>query len=91
MTIPILDHLISELNDRYDEDSSHTVVEFMELLLSVVIGHARHLELSNLFRRCEDDMPSSKAFYTELDMWERKWRSEVLAADLNTPEKVIKH
>ena len=91
MTIPILDHLISELNDRFDEDSSHTIVEFMEMLPSVVKGHARHLEFikfTNLFRSYEDDMPSSRAFDTELDMWESKWRSEVLAADLNTPEKV---
>lgn len=96
LTIPILDHLISELDERFDADSSLVVVEFMELLPSTIIGHDQsHLQLSkltNLVSCYENDLPSSRALDTELDMWENKWRSEhLLARELDTPEKVIRH
>ena len=75
LTIPILDHLISELDERFDADSSLVVVEFMELLPSTIIGHDQsHLQLSkltNLVSCYENDLPSSRALDTELDMCER--------------------
>ena len=42
-TIPLLDHLISELNARFDSNSSQIVSEFMQLLPSEIIKNPQML------------------------------------------------
>lgn len=91
----MLDHLISELDSRFDVNSSQIVVQ---LLPSKIANHPGppHLDtnkFTNLLKSYEDDLPSSTGFDCELDLWEHKWRSEnlLLANSLNTPEKVIEH
>ena len=41
----------------------------------------------------EEDLPSHRAFDTELDLWVNQWMndSSSLAINLNTPEKVLAH
>ena len=42
----------------------------------------------------EDDLPSSRAFTAELDLWQNYWRAEncmAIAEKLNTPEKALKN
>ena len=75
LTIPMLDHLISELDTRFDESSSLYIMEFMQLLPSEVIKNApsqqQFLHIISLY---EDDLPFSRAFGTELDLWVSKWK-----------------
>lgn len=40
----------------------------------------------------EDDLPSSRSLNVELDLWQNKWKREiVLAKTLNTAEKSLSH
>ena len=38
LTIPLLDHIISELDSRFDSESSAVLVEFMQLLPSTLLA-----------------------------------------------------
>ena len=68
-------------------------MEFMQLLPSEVIKNApsqqQFLHIISLY---EDDLPSSRAFGTELDLWVSKWKDSepTLARELDTPVKVIR-
>ena len=96
-TIPLLDHLISELSTRFDESSSHFLLQFVKLLPSEIIKHPSRFtqaEFDDLLKFYEDDLPSSRAFTAELDLWQHYWCSErcmAIAENLNTPEKVLKN
>ena len=96
-TIPLLDHLISELSTRFDESSSHFLLQFVKLLPSEIIKHPSRFtqaEFDDLLKFYEDDLPSSRAFTAELDLWQNYWCSErcmAIAENLNTPEKVLKN
>ena len=93
ITIPMLDHLISELDTRFDESSSLYIMEFMQLLPSEVIKNApsqqQFLHIISLY---EDDLLFSRAFGTELDLWVSKWKDSEpsLARELDTPVKVMR-
>lgn len=92
-TIPLLDHLISELSIRFDESSSQFLLQFVNLLPSEIIKHPSRItqaEFDDLLKFYEDDLPSSRAFTAELDLWQNYWCSErcmATAEKLNTPEK----
>ena len=96
-TIPLLDHLISELNARFDADSSQLVSEFMQLLPSEIIKNPSEISKANfqsLLDFYEDDLPSSRSFECELNLWQNYWNSErclTIAEGLDTPAKVLKH
>jgi len=45
LTIPLLDHLVTELNTRFDKTDS--VVEFMQLLPSVIVNSNAFLHPQN--------------------------------------------
>jgi len=97
VTIPILDHLIAELNDRFDNSStfSVTIIEFMQLLPSEIIKREESLseeDFLTIIRLYRDDLPSHRGLGAELDLWVNQWLIDSnLAATLNTPEKVLGH
>ena len=91
LAIPLLDHIINELDSRFNSESSAIITEFMKLLPSSVCT-------SSITTRCiprilelyEDDLPSSRSLNVELDLWQNKWKREiVLAKTLNTAEKSL--
>ena len=94
-TIPILDHLISELDVRFSAGSSQYVVEFMRLLPSEVVNASSQLQLqdfTNLLQLYKEDLPSVRSFDVELNLWQSKWTGETqLANELDTPGKVLAH
>ena len=96
-TIPLLDHLISELNARFDVNSSKIASEFMLLLPSEMIKNPSDItstDFQSLLEFYEDDLPLSRSFESELNLWQNYWNSEenvVIADGLNTPEKVLQH
>ena len=94
-TIPILDHLISELAVRFNDDSAQYVVEFMRLLPAEVVNKSSQLQpedFNNLLQLYKEDLPSVRSFDVELDLWQNKWTGEPqLASELDTPGKVLAH
>ena len=97
LTIPILDHLISELDNRFDVQCSENLLEFMKLLPFKVVNATSLLvpdDFSNILRVYGSDLPSTSSFDTELDIWQNKWSTSPgseLAKELNSPEKVLAH
>ena len=76
LTIPILDHLISELDNRFDVQCSENLLEFMKLLPIEVVNATSLLvpdDFSNVLRVYGSDLPSTSSFDTELDIWQNKW------------------
>ena len=94
LTIPLLDHLITELNTRFDTASSQNVIEFMHLLPPSAITTPRsdRRNFENILQLYDNDLPCPLSFDSELDLWQHKWASEPqLASELNTPEKCLAH
>ena len=91
LTIPMLDHLISELDCRFNEDSTLIITEFMNILPSEIIKPNVNLELNNLLELYSNDLPSPRSLNTELEVWKTKWLGDLeQAKELNTPEKCLK-
>ena len=96
-TIPMLDHLISELSSRFNESSYQFLLQFIKLLPSEVIKHSTRItqaEFNDLLKFYEDDLPSSRGFTAELDLWQNYWCSDECistAEKLDTPEKALKN
>ena len=91
-----LDHLISELNVRFTESSSQFLLQFTQLLPSELIKNltkTKNTDFDELIKFYEDDLPLSRGFSAELELWKNYWSSETCKADaeaLNTPEKALK-
>lgn len=93
ITIPLLDHLLCELDARFDASSSKLVVEFMQMLPSGIVKSTslrlQQSSIPQLVQLYRDDLPS---FRSELDLWYNKWVNDPqLASDLNTPDKALIH
>ena len=67
LTIPLLDHLIVELNNRFDPVPSQHVIELMNLLPSTITS-SQHHDFENVLKMYCDDLPSSKSFSSELHL-----------------------
>jgi len=98
LTIPLLDHIISELDTRFSSDSSAVVVEFMQLLPSAIFEKnastdLKKADLSELLKLYEDVLPSPRSLDVELSLWQTKWTQHdaELAGSLDTAAKVVSH
>lgn len=95
LTIPLLDHLIAELDTRFAKEESENVVQFMHLLPSVIIKSASVLSkdmIKNILELYSGDLPSFVCINAELDLWQHKWKADTeLASKLDTPEKCLRH
>ncbi len=95
LTIPVLDHLSSELDTRFDANCSQNLMEFMRLLPFEVVKTTSQLKSENfgsILQFYGGDLPSVRSFDAELDLWQNKWKGDAhLAQELNTPEKVLRH
>jgi len=100
LTIPLLDHIISELDTRFNSASSAVVVEFMQLLPSVICeesasesANLKEADLTELLKLYKDDLPSPRSLDVELSLWQTRWREHdaELAASLDTAPKVLPH
>ena len=92
LTIPLLDHLITELDTRFDKASSQNITEFIHLLPSEITSQVTAQSFDTLLRFYEDDIPLQSAFDSEFTIWKHKWENQTqLASELNTPEKALPH
>ena len=76
LTIPLLDHLLTELDNRFNSESSAIIIEFLQLLPAAIYNKSvsETLTFTKVLNLYEDDLPSSRSLDTELDMWQAKWR-----------------
>ena len=93
LTIPTLDYLITDLDERFSPRLTNALSQTMDLLpssvaeLSDVPSATNFQDLVSLY---EDDLPSPSSLNTELHCWSVKWcgRSEE-AKELDTPLKAL--
>ena len=95
ITIPLLDHIILELESRFDTESSAIVVEFMKLLPSSSLHNTGSIQASDfprLLTLYKDDLPAPRCLDVELELWQSKWvYNAEEAKNLNTLEKALAH
>ena len=78
LTIPLLDHMLTELHNRFDSESSAIIIEFLQLSPAAIYSKSVSETLTvdtftKVLSLYEDDLPSSRSLDTELDMWQAKW------------------
>ena len=93
ITIPALDHLITEIDTRFHHGSSSVVCQIV-LLLPVTIVETQEnptsVDIADLISNYGDDLPAPESVDTELHCWSTMWRTRAEdAATLNTPAKVL--
>ncbi|KAL5515813.1 hypothetical protein EMCRGX_G001034 [Ephydatia muelleri] len=95
LTIPMLDHLITELDMRFDKETISIIVECIQLMPSEIVNSNTAIsepDFSNLLKLYGDDLPFSRGLDSEMDMWKIKWtKMPSEANELDTPEKVLRH
>ena len=95
LTVPMLDHLITELDMRFDKETISIIVECIQLMPSEIVNSnttISELDFSNLLNLYDDDLPFSRGLDSEMDMWKIKWTKMPSGAnELDTPEKVLRH
>ena len=98
MTILFLDDIISELDAHFNSVSSAVVVEFMQLLPTVICenlppspANLKEADLMEVLKLYKDDLPSLQSLDVELSLWQTRWRAHdaVLVASLDTAPKCI--
>ena len=93
LTIPMLDHLITGLDNRFEEGTAGIIVELVQILPSELVSSSVQLKASHfkdVLQLYKDDLPSAKALHTELDLWRMKWKSEsIKAKELDTTTKTL--
>jgi len=74
VTIPLLDHLLTELNLRFSEHAKRAT-EALKLIPSVMefSGHAESNGTKELIDFYQDDLPSPETVDTEIHIWRMKW------------------
>ena len=90
----MLDHLITELDMRFDQETISIIVECIQLMSSkIVISNTTISEPNlHLLKLNGDDLPFSRDLDSEMDMWKIKWtKMPSEANELDTPEKFLRH
>ena len=90
ITIPTLDHLIAEIDNRFHHDSSSIVCQVVLLLPSTLVESEERLtsvNIADLISKYSDDLPAPESLDTELHCWSTMWHED--AVSLNTPAKVL--
>ena len=89
ITVPMLDHLQNQLNERFDDssESSNSLKEFMALLPSEIAGKEQQLartDVARIVNLYKDDLPSEYAIDLELQAWSLKWKGNSESTKYNT-------
>ena len=90
----MLDHLYSQLNERFNDRSecSNSLKEFMALLPSEIASKEKQLtrtDIARIVNLYEDDLPSSYAIDLELQGWRLKWKGNSESAKYDTVPKAL--
>ena len=95
LTIPMLDHLISEMEERFQYGSSSVISE-MKLLLPSILAQSREnvkltsSDIPNLVSLYGEDLPALASLDSELHCWSVKWKDPSQCGTLlSTPAKTL--
>ena len=91
ITAPMLDHLHSQLEERFSDTSFSYINEFLNLLPCKVcdfddLGREKIPAITKLYI---DDLPEEYALDMELQAWYLKWKQHPKAKEINTLPKAL--
>ena len=92
LTTPLLDYLITEMNDRFSSQLTTTLSQILLLLPSTLSECTEILsskDVSDLVSMYEDHLPAQASVDAELHCWSVKWKGKVEAKSLYRPAKVL--
>jgi len=91
ISAPMLDHLISQLMERFSDTSSLHISEFLRLLPSKLFGSETLTRgnISTILEKYKDDLPEKYAFDMEVQAWHLKWKDDCNEKAINTMPKVF--
>jgi hypothetical protein len=90
LTIPILDHLILEVSERFSSHLTTTLTQVMLLLPAHVTGSTLTTsDIADLLSVYEHDLPTPSSIETEIHLWNTKWKGKPEAHNLDTPLKTL--
>ena len=93
LTTPLLDYLITQMNDRFSSQLTSTLSQIMLLLPSTLAERTEVLtseDIADLIRLYEDHLPAQASLDAELHCWSVKWQGNVdEARPLYRPAKVL--
>ena len=93
LTIPMLDYLINDIEERFSDNVSDCVCQFMLLLPPALADRKEVLQstdINALVVLYDDDLPTPTAIDAELHCWSIKWKGKVQEAqEQDTPAKVL--
>ena len=72
LTIPLLDHLISEIDTSFEPNNDTMMSSLLCLLPALLVSREGNPVLA-AFQYYADDLPSPQVFDVELFRWRRKW------------------
>jgi len=84
LTIPLLDHLISEI-DTYFDPNNDAVMSSLVCLLPALLVSREGNPVQAALQYYADDLPSPQVFDVELFRWRHKW----LNADQDLPSSAV--
>ena len=95
LTIPMLDHLITELDMRFVKETISIILECIQLMPSEIVNSNTTIsepDFSNLLKLNDDDLTFSRGLDSEMGMWKiKRTKMPSEAHVLDTPEKVLRH
>ena len=74
LTIPLLDHLISEIDTYFDPNNDAGMSSLLCLLPALLVSREGN-PVRAAFQSYADDLPSPQVFDVELFRWRRKWQN----------------
>ena len=72
LTIPLLDHLISEIDTYFDPNNDAVMSSLLCQLPALLLSQEKN-PVQSAFQYYADDLPSPQVFDVELFCWQRKW------------------
>jgi len=84
LTIPLSDHLNSEIDTEFDPSNDAVMSPLLCLLPALLISREGN-PVQAALQYCADDLPSPQVFDVELFRWRRKW----LNADQDLPSSAV--
>jgi len=84
LTIPLLDHLISEIDTYFDPNNDAVMSSLLCLLPALLVSREGN-PVQAALQYYADDLPSPQVFDVELFRWRHKW----LNADQDLPSSAV--
>ena len=89
VAIPLLDSLLTQLNERFTGENSHTQALLCLIPLLILSSTVQLTDKIDDFLYWDADLPCSKSLPSELYRWQTLWSHDGASATVNTPDNLL--